>query len=52
MDNNKNKVMLALDKNFMMIFIGFVFGFLLSFFICWNTIIYVVAMFKQVNGLM
>jgi len=51
MHSNKNKVMIAVDKNFMTVFASFIFGFLLSFFICWNTIIYIITLFERVNGL-
>ncbi len=52
MKANKSKLLIAVDKNFMTIFASFIFGFLLSFFICWNTIIYIITLFERVNGLM
>ena len=47
----KRKLIVLLDKNFTMIFVSFLIGFLVSFFICWNTIIYIITLFEKVNGI-
>jgi len=50
-DSKKSKLVLLIDKNFMLIFISFLIGFIVSFFICWNTIIYIITLFEKVNGI-
>ena len=41
----------TLDKHFMIVFISFVLGFILSFFLCWETILYIITLFNKVNGI-
>jgi hypothetical protein len=50
-NGRKPKIVLVLDNNFALIFISFLVGFLVSFFICWNTIIYIYNLFERVNGI-
>ena len=50
-NSKKSKVVLMMDKNFMLIFVSFLAGFVVSFFICWNTIIYIITLFEKVNGI-
>jgi len=49
--HRQGNLMKFVDKHFMLVFISFVFGFLLSFFLCWETILYIITLFNKVNGI-